>query len=987
MATVIDAIIRLRDQFTPNLNNIRRQLSETQRATQRSIRNFQRMGSTLTGVAEKMAIPATAIGGALVKSGQTFMDFEKIMTQAKIRSQATGEEFGKMMDAAIEYAGKYPASGAEVAQVFDTLAASGFKATQQIGMVPAVIEAAMAAGGDIQSTADNLSVLMNSYKLKGSTVEETKRNAAKISDILQTCANNGKIDMAGLANVMQYAAAPAAAAKVPMEDLAASIDLMANAGLEASQIGTSLRATMLRLAAEPKTTAKALQKLGVDVKGIANGDFSHFGDILDALRKKMEGLNELQQLEMAKGIVGVEAASGFVAMIKAGGQEYNRLRDAAKNSAGASTKAFEEMNNTIWGQIKGMESAIEEIFNVVGKALKPQIAVITSTLKGWANAIKEFSTQNPEAFQKILHAAEAFIGLTAGLFVAGKAMSILGALASPMINFANAINRAGSLSAAAAGRFAGMGNVLTQLKNAVVLIGSELFKPFTGLATILVSPFRALQTAALRAGNVLAAQAGGFTAFRAFFRSLGMSMGLINAQGVGVFGRLSAAISGFASSVASKGASVLNFFKGIPGAIIGPLTAARNAFNAAKQSGGIMGVIRLFFQAFLTGIRMVSAAFVSNPIGIALLALVAIIILVKRNWELFSNVAQVIWNKIKYVVTEVVNNLRNRFEAFKARVSESFSHIVQMWNRLTDSSGESGAILTAIVNTLGSVFTVAVTIIISVLELLLNNIMTIIEGVIKVLDGVITFITGVFTLNWELAWEGVKKIFTGIVDTLTGIWDNFCGTISSALDRIMGKADTANAKAADAAKKQAVFNNIANNASNPDENASGTPYFPGGLTWVGETGPELVELPKGSKVIPSVNSFNMAREMIEGLRPNLNIVNNASDGLFNQLASVFKPVSTLPNAQAEKQGFNAMQAFNPITMIASALSDNKRPEPIAMEKSIVNTSTRQDTSFSLNVAKLADSIVVREDTDIDKITDALVWKLKQFAVNRKVAAV
>ena len=34
-------------------------------------------------------------------------------------------------------------------------------------------------------------------------------------------------------------------------------------------------------------------------------------------------------------------------------------------------------------------------------------------------------------------------------------------------------------------------------------------------------------------------------------------------------------------------------------------------------------------------------------------------------------------------------------------------------------------------------------------------------------------------------------------------------------------------------------------------NAEGTDYWSGGLTWVGELGPELVNLPRGSQVIPN----------------------------------------------------------------------------------------------------------------------------------------
>ena len=34
-------------------------------------------------------------------------------------------------------------------------------------------------------------------------------------------------------------------------------------------------------------------------------------------------------------------------------------------------------------------------------------------------------------------------------------------------------------------------------------------------------------------------------------------------------------------------------------------------------------------------------------------------------------------------------------------------------------------------------------------------------------------------------------------------------------------------------------------------NAGGTDYFPGGRTWVGEEGPELVTLPAGSQITPA----------------------------------------------------------------------------------------------------------------------------------------
>ncbi|MZK51867.1 transglycosylase SLT domain-containing protein [Clostridium beijerinckii] len=45
------------------------------------------------------------------------------------------------------------------------------------------------------------------------------------------------------------------------------------------------------------------------------------------------------------------------------------------------------------------------------------------------------------------------------------------------------------------------------------------------------------------------------------------------------------------------------------------------------------------------------------------------------------------------------------------------------------------------------------------------------------------------------------------------------------------------------------------------KNALGTDYWKGGLTWVGENGPELLDLNKGSKVIPNRQSMNMVNAL------------------------------------------------------------------------------------------------------------------------------
>ncbi len=58
---------------------------------------------------------------------------------------------------------------------------------------------------------------------------------------------------------------------------------------------------------------------------------------------------------------------------------------------------------------------------------------------------------------------------------------------------------------------------------------------------------------------------------------------------------------------------------------------------------------------------------------------------------------------------------------------------------------------------------------------------------------------------------------------------------------------------------ETLFNGrVVSRPNRMDENAHGTSFFRGGLTWVGERGPEIVELPRGSAIYDNATSQRMA---------------------------------------------------------------------------------------------------------------------------------
>lgn len=63
--------------------------------------------------------------------------------------------------------------------------------------------------------------------------------------------------------------------------------------------------------------------------------------------------------------------------------------------------------------------------------------------------------------------------------------------------------------------------------------------------------------------------------------------------------------------------------------------------------------------------------------------------------------------------------------------------------------------------------------------------------------------------------------------------------------------------------------------SEPAANAAGTSYFEGGMTWVGERGPELVRLPRGSRIFNNRESMSLA--MGNGIHITIENLNISSD--------------------------------------------------------------------------------------------------------------
>jgi phage-related protein len=145
--------------------------------------------------------------------------------------------------------------------------------------------------------------------------------------------------------------------------------------------------------------------------------------------------------------------------------------------------------------------------------------------------------------------------------------------------------------------------------------------------------------------------------------------------------------------------------------------------------------------------------------------------------------------------------------------------------------------------------------IVTVVESAWNNGLAYVFDLIQLYIG--SIITTVQTAAdlWKIAWDAMGA-------ALKWVWDNVIepvvGFIQSAVDKAVDLIDKLKSAAEGVGGVFGAIGDYVGDALTLGRNAAGTNYWPGGLSWVGERGPELVDLPRGSKVRSNAESMQLA---------------------------------------------------------------------------------------------------------------------------------
>lgn len=390
------------------------------------------LGSLADGI-DSLGNKVSAVTGPLANLGNAALGAEAgvVTLGAGLLAFATNE--AATFQASVNEIGTlFNATGAQAAAFGDDIQDYATRSTQSIDAINKATYAAISAGVDYKDSlgfvtdAEHLAVA-GAADLSSSTVllvsslnayGAAANQAADYSDALFTAVKVGQTTIPELSSSIAQVTGVAAAAKIPFDDLLASVAALTASGLPTSQAVTGIKAAITNIIQPSKEASDTAAALGLkfDAEALAtrglegvlkdaytatNGNVTAMGSLFGSV----EGLN-------AALILGADSGGKFAGALQAMEDRAGATQGAYDLMAQNFDNAMQRMQNTFTVMMQdiggpllddfgGSVNALAEVFNAlrfnldstafdpVYAAIEQASAALTTYLKGIAAALPE----------------------------------------------------------------------------------------------------------------------------------------------------------------------------------------------------------------------------------------------------------------------------------------------------------------------------------------------------------------------------------------------------------------------------------------------------------------------------------------------------------------------------------------------------------------------------------------------------------------------
>lgn len=608
-------------------------------------------GTALKKTGDVMGAAGLAVAAGIGLAIKATADFEKSVSAIGAVTGATGGQLDQVRAKALQLGRDTAFSASQAADAMGELAKAGISLPDIMnGAADATVALAAAGGVALPEAATLASNAMNQFALKA-------QDMPKVADLIAGAANASAIDVHDFGMSLSQVGAVAHSMGLSLDDTAAAIAVLGNAGIKGSDAGTSLKQMLISLANPTNKARDLMSELGFAAFD-AQGKLKPLDQIAGGLQNSMKNMTPQARNAALAIIFGSDAARAGAIFFQNGAAGVDKM-SAAMAKVKAADVAKARMNN-LSGSVEQLKGSIETAaikFGEMGQG--PMKSLVDSITK----LINAFTNLSSGTQQTILIMVASLGGLA--LFGAGLIKTVRGV--QELIAVLRTLKVIAGVQAVFSALSAGIGilngSLLTLAANPVVLtiilIVAAVALLVTGIIllwrhsetfrNIVLGVWRGIQTV-IQA--VVAVCIAAFHGLQKGFDGLMVGVRAVKTAWDAVWGFMAPIVRVAFNVVAAIIRVVFAIIKGV---VLAGLAILKTAWN-----------VWLFFAPIVQAAMNLIIAIIRLAIAVIKLILVVILVALKIVWTEFwtslTTAVKFAWSIVTAIIRAAINFIVGQFK-------------------------------------------------------------------------------------------------------------------------------------------------------------------------------------------------------------------------------------------------------------------------------------------------------------------------------------
>ena len=391
----------------------------------------------------------TAAGAAI----QTGMQFDASMSNVYGLMSSLNLSLAQMdalRDTAREMGATTKFSASEAADAMGYMALAGWDDAQVIAGIPGVLNLAAAANMDLAKASDIVTDTMTPFGMAA-------ERAGEAADVFAYAQANSNTTVEALGEAMKYAAPTADAFGMTLQDTAAAMGVLANAGIKGSQGGTTLNAMLRDMKNNAKNGAIAIGKTKVALTN-ADGSYRSYAAIIRDIDKATSSMTASQRDAALGAIFGDESLKGILATLKQGPDALDAMTEGMYACGGAAEDMAATMGDNLKGDLAILESGAQDMAIALSDWLMP---AARGVVQGITDMIGKFNALDDGTKNTIFRIGAMAAAAGPLLLNGGKVLTLLSGMNPLVVGLGAAAVLAYTRSDALQGMVAKLGDGVT----------------------------------------------------------------------------------------------------------------------------------------------------------------------------------------------------------------------------------------------------------------------------------------------------------------------------------------------------------------------------------------------------------------------------------------------------------------------------------------------------------------------------------------------